>query len=263
MYTRKFIELAADSLKHPVAVVGLPGIANVGRIAIETLVGELDAELAFQFFSDDFPPQIIVQKGIAAMPKSSVYLYRAAPDEPHDLLFLTGDYQPASSSGAFEYSDFIVREFAALKVEKVFALAAYEQDYGTYFARYPEEPRVFVSANSQNLLDELTKISGVVAIEQGVINGVNGLIPAWAATMYDMDSACLLGETVGIIKMDYRAARRLIFIFNDAIGIVSSADALEEHADRVVEFLEWAKKELEQRDQKTEEEDNRPDRYIG
>jgi proteasome assembly chaperone (PAC2) family protein len=37
MYHRRYLEVPENSLKSPVALVGLPGIANVGKIAIETL----------------------------------------------------------------------------------------------------------------------------------------------------------------------------------------------------------------------------------
>ncbi|MCF2136166.1 MAG: PAC2 family protein [Candidatus Thorarchaeota archaeon] len=262
MYTRKFIDITAE-LKHPVAVVGLPGIANVGRISVETLIEVLNAEPVMQFFCSDFPPQVMVHDGITKMPKSSLYLYRSAPDEPHDVFFLTADYQPGNSRGVFEYADFIVREFATYGVEEVIALAAYEQDYAAYFDQFPAEPRVFVSASDQQLLDALSLISGVVSMKQGVINGANGIIPTWAATMYDMKGACLLGETIGILKMDYRAARMAIAVFGDLVGLKTPLDALDEQAEQVVEFLGWAKDEMEQQGKQMQDEETRPDRYIG
>ena len=33
------------------------------------------------FFSKDFPPRVLVREGIATIPKTTVHLYRAAPDE--------------------------------------------------------------------------------------------------------------------------------------------------------------------------------------
>ncbi len=257
------MDITSDSLEHPVAVVGLPGIANVGRISVETLIDELDAELFMQFFCSEFPPQVIIREGISEMPKSSVYLYRSAPDEPNDLIILTGDFQPTNSRGVFEYADFIVKEFASLGVEQVYALAAYEQEYAAYFNQFPEEPRVFVSASDQEILDRISTMTGVVAMKQGVINGANGIIPVWAATMYDMEGACLLGETIGMLKMDYRAARRMVRLFGDFIGIKSSMDGLDDQAEQVVEFLLWAKEEMEQRGKQLENEESRSDRYIG
>ncbi|MHA2004932.1 MAG: PAC2 family protein, partial [Candidatus Thorarchaeota archaeon] len=55
MYTRRFIDLDETALKSPVAILGLPGIANVGRIAVDTLAAVLNAQPVMDFFSDDFP----------------------------------------------------------------------------------------------------------------------------------------------------------------------------------------------------------------
>ncbi len=263
MYVRKFIDPDPASLTDPVAVVGLPGIANVGRIAVETLIGELDAELLFEFFSDEFPPRVLVRAGISEIPKSSLYLYRAAPDEPHDLLILTGDYQPETSRGVFEYADFIIQRLAGLNVKTVIALAAYEQDYHTFLNSYPAAPRVFASASCQALLEKMAAADGVVSMKQGVINGANGFIPGWAATMYNMEGGCLLGETMGVIRADYRAAQRVLEVFASIVGIKASFDSIEEQVVKVEEFIDWARKEILERKETQDEDDTARDRYIG
>ncbi|MFX1560941.1 MAG: PAC2 family protein, partial [Promethearchaeota archaeon] len=64
MYTRRFMDVESSSLKSPIGIVGLPGIANVGKIAIQTLTRVLDAKHVMDFFSNDFPPRVLVSKGI-------------------------------------------------------------------------------------------------------------------------------------------------------------------------------------------------------
>ena len=68
MYARRFMEVGLDSFKSPIAIVALPGIANVGKIAIETLSQILRAEHMMDFFSKDFPPRVLVKKGISTIP---------------------------------------------------------------------------------------------------------------------------------------------------------------------------------------------------
>ncbi len=263
MYVRKFIDPDPSTLNDPVAVVGLPGIANVGRIAVETLIAELNAELLLYLFSDEFPPRVLVRGGISEIPKSALYLYRAAPDEPHDLLLLTGDYQPETSRGVFEYSDFIIQKLAGLNVKTVIALAAYEQDYHTFLNSYPAAPRVYASASCEELLGRMSAADGVVSMTQGVINGANGFIPGWAATMYDMEGGCLLGETMGVIKADYRAAMRVLEVFSSVVGVQVDLSGMDDHVHRVEEFIEWAKKEILERQESQEEDESARDRYIG
>jgi len=257
------MDLDSSSLKDPVAILGLPGIANVGRIAVETLAGVLDAQPVMDFFSNDFPPQVFVRDGISRFPKSSLYLYKAAPDEPHDVLILTADFQPASGNGVFAYADFIVKEFTTLGVKEVYALAAYETGYQEFFESYPSPPRVFISASSENLLERIITIAGTVATKEGVVNGANGFIPAWAASMYDMEGACFLGETLGMIKADYRAAQSVLEKIGPLLGIMADFEVIDDDVAKVVEFIEWAKNEIAQKGPGESARDSPRDRYIG
>jgi len=263
MYARKFMEVEEESLKSPVAIVALPGIANVGKIAIETLSQILRAEHFMDLFSKDFPPRVLVSQGIARIPKTTIHLYRAAPDEPHDLLFLTADFQPSTSSGVYEYADFVAMEFEKLGVTILYSLAAYEQDYAEYFKCYPNEPRIYVSANSEKLLALISDSPHTVITEEGAIVGANGVIPAWAASMYNMDSACILGETLGVIKGDYRAAKAILGKIVDLVGIRVDLDIMTPQIDKVTEFIEWARKEIAKKSKVDTDDENPSDMYIG
>ena len=258
------MELGSESLKSPIAIVALPGIANVGKIAIETLSQILRAEHLMDLFSKDFPPRVIVRKGIAAIPKTTVHLYRAAPDEPHDLLFLTADFQPSTSSGVYEYADFVAKEFEKLGVTILYSLAAYEQDYEEYFRSYPQDPRIYVSASSEDLLSMVSDSPHAVVTEEGAIVGANGVIPAWASSMYNMDGACILGETLGVIKGDFRAAKAILEKLVDLVGINVDLDVMTPHITKVVEFIEWARKEIARKSEVVDADGENPsDMYIG
>ncbi|MGY5858065.1 MAG: PAC2 family protein [Candidatus Thorarchaeota archaeon] len=263
MYARRFMELGAESLKSPIGIVALPGIANVGKIAIETLSQLLRAEHFMDLFSKDFPPRVLVRKGIASIPKTTVHLYRAAPDEPHDLLFLTADFQPSSSTGVYEYADFVAKEFEKMGVTIMYSLAAYEQDYAEYFKSYPNEPRIYVSASTEELLARLSDSPHAVVTEEGVIVGANGVIPTWASSMYSMEGACILGETLGVIKVDYRAAKAILEKLIDLVGINVDLDIMTPHISKVIEFIEWARKEIARKAETTEDGENPSDMYIG
>ncbi|MBS3794666.1 MAG: PAC2 family protein [Candidatus Thorarchaeota archaeon] len=264
MFSRYFMDIDADSLNDPIAVVGLPGIGAVGKISVETLRQVLDARHIADFFSKYFPPKILVRNGKSHFPRSSMHLYRSAPDEGHDLIILTADFQPQSEGGVLEYADYVIQEFTKMGVSRVYALAAYEQEYKNFFAHYPNPPRIFASASSNTLLDEIMELPGAVATENGVITGANGVIPSWGATMYDMEGACLLGETLGVVKLDYRSSKALVERFSDLVGLKADFSILEEKAKRVEELIEWAEEELSQREISSGEMDERPpDRYIG
>ncbi len=262
MYTQWYERPSSELLKSPVAVIGLPGIANVGRIAAESLSSIIGARHILDFFSDDFPPRVVVKNGISYFPKSSLYLYKSGPDEPHDVFILTADFQPSSSQGTYVYADFVAKELSSFGVKTICALAAYEQEYGEFFAGYPRAPRTYVSATSQPLLDTITQIDGTTVTLDGVINGANGFIPSWAATMYGMEGACLLGETLGMIKLDYRAAHAVLSVVSKLLDIQLDLGPLRQHVAKVMEFLEWARAELAQRIER-EADDRASESYIG
>jgi hypothetical protein len=263
LYSRKYMDLDSSSLSNPVVIMGLPGIANVGRIAVETLAQIVDAQLYMEVFSLDNPPKVFVKDGLSRFPKSSIHLYRSAPDEYHDLLIVMADFQPASGRGVFQYADFMAQQFTSLGISRVFALAAYEQDYKKFFASYPSEPRIFLSASEQALLSSLLEVRDTVKTESGVITGANGIVPTWASTMYNMESACLLGETLGMIKMDYRSAKKVLGAVCSHLGIKADLSVLDDGAAKVEKFIEWAKSEMETRETVSESDEHPFDRYIG
>lgn len=257
------MELGEESLKSPIALVALPGIANVGKIAIETLSQLLRAQHFMDLFSKDFPPRVLVRQGITSIPKTTIHLYRAAPDEPHDLLFLTADFQPSTSNGVYKYADYVAKEFEKLGVTIIYSLAAYEQDYEEYFKSYPNEPRIYVSANSERLLALISDTPQTVITQEGAIVGANGVIPAWAASMYNMDGACILGETLGVIKGDFRAAKAILGKIVDLVGINVDLDIMTPQIDKVIEFIEWVRKEIAKKSELETDDDSPSDLYIG
>jgi len=263
MYQRRYLEVNGESLRRPVALVGFPGIADVGRIAVETLIRVLKAKRMCDLFSKDLPPRVLVQNGISEIPRASIHLYRAAPDEPHDLLILTADYQPSTSAGVYEFADFIAGEYSALGVKELFALAAYEQSYEDYFNSYPAPPRIYVSASSEEMLGRLSASGNVVVLKEGSIVGANGVIPSWASTLYSIDGACLLGETLGVIKTDYRAAKAVLEKAASIIGITADFDEMDSEISKVTQLIEWARQEISQKKEPSKDDSSPSDLYIG
>ena len=261
MLSQKFMDIEPSSLKSPIALIGLPGIANVGRIAIEGLIQLLNAQSYMEFYSEDFPSSVFVQEGILQFPKSTLYLYRSAPDEEHDLFLLTADFQPSTGKGVLEYADFVAQEFDTLSIRRVLALAAYEQNYPDFFTSYPNPPRLYVSATTQAFRDELLAVRGATITSVGMINGANGIIPSWAATRYGLEGGCLLGETLGVIKADYRASREVLDGVAQLLGVQTDLSFLDEAVSKVVEFIDWAKDELAGKEDSGEEHSS--DRHTG
>ena len=46
-------------LKNPILIEGLPGIGNVGKLAVEHLIDKTNAVKFAEIYSKDFPPQVL------------------------------------------------------------------------------------------------------------------------------------------------------------------------------------------------------------
>ena len=82
-------------LHNPIFIEGLPGIGNVGKIAVDFLVEELKAVKLYSFFSHKFPHMVFVnEKNLVEMPKLEIYYKQFNDKKRQDLLILSGDIQP-------------------------------------------------------------------------------------------------------------------------------------------------------------------------
>ena len=47
-------------LNNPILIEGLPGIGNVGKLAVEHLIESINAKKFAEIYSKDFPPQVFI-----------------------------------------------------------------------------------------------------------------------------------------------------------------------------------------------------------
>lgn len=169
-------------LNNPVLIEGLPGIGNVGKIAIDFLVEELKAKKLFSFFSHKFPHSVFVnEENLVEMPKIEMYYKKfnqnpkeRKEQEKRDLLLLAGDIQPLDEESCHTFCEEI------LKIAKQFNCQEIVTTGGIGLQKVPKKPRVYCTSNDKDLLKSYIKkgilverdIFGVV----GPIIGVSGLL---------------------------------------------------------------------------------------
>ena len=79
-------------LKNPILIEGLPGIGNVGKIAVDFLIDQLDHKIMYTIYSKSFPHSVFVNDGnIIEMPSVTLYSVKLAN---RNLMLLSGDVQP-------------------------------------------------------------------------------------------------------------------------------------------------------------------------
>ncbi|PIN99628.1 hypothetical protein COT72_05105 [archaeon CG10_big_fil_rev_8_21_14_0_10_43_11] len=81
------------TIKNPVLIEGLPGIANVARISVDLLVEKLGAQKMYEIYSHHFPAFVMIEDdSTITLPKIDVYHVRAGE---RDLILVVGDVQAA------------------------------------------------------------------------------------------------------------------------------------------------------------------------
>ena len=91
-------------LNKPVLIEGLPGIGNVGKVAVDFLIEELKAKKLYTLFSYTLPHSVFVnEKNLVELPDITMY-YKQRKGKK-DLLFLTGDVQPIDEVSSYQFSE--------------------------------------------------------------------------------------------------------------------------------------------------------------
>src|SRR3989338_3524281 len=103
--------LGKAKFKDAVLFTGLPGIRLVGKICVDYMLKQFNAEKIAEIHADFFPPSVQTENGLVDLIKDEIYHYRF---KGKDFLFLSGPVQPAldskygSTGEHFEFSGAII-----------------------------------------------------------------------------------------------------------------------------------------------------------
>ncbi|HDM25353.1 MAG TPA: proteasome assembly chaperone family protein [Thermoplasmatales archaeon] len=234
-------------LDRPIFIEGLPGIGNVGKLAAEHLIEELNAKKFVEIYCKDFPPQVFINRdGTIKLVNNELYYWKARKKGQRDLIILTGDYQGLSSEGQYELSDTILNIVEALGVKQIFTLGGYG------LGREIEKPRVLGAATSRNLVKKLKKYDVVFRENEpgGGIIGASGLLIG-LGKLRGMEGVCFMGETPGYL-VDPKSAEAVLRVLTKILDINISFSELQRKAEEI-EYIADQLKELESLSKKGEE----------
>ncbi|MFO7792695.1 MAG: proteasome assembly chaperone family protein [Candidatus Saliniplasma sp.] len=227
-------------LENAILIEGLPGVGNVGKLAAEHLIDEIDAELFCKIYSIYLPPQVLVSgDGIAKLVNNELYYKNDVGEENLDLVILTGDYQGMTPQGQYRLTDKLLSISNEFGIKKIFSLGGYGQ------GEMVETPDVLGAVTNEDLIENMEEL-GVVFSEEhpssGIV-GASGLLLGLGKSIYDIDGVCLMGETSGYF-VDPGAARAVLKILVSYLGFEVSYDKLDDKA-KEVESLTTKLKEMD------------------
>ncbi len=229
------------SLKNPLLIEGLPGIGNVGKLAVEHLIDKMGAKKFVEIYSKDFPPQVFIDTdGTVKLVNNELYYWKSKKKNQSDLIFLTGDYQGMSSGGQYEITDTILKIAKEFKVKQIFTLGGYG------LGREINKCDVLGAATSKRLVNKMKKF-GVLFKENepgGGIIGASGLLLGLGKKLYGIDGVCLMGETPGYL-VDPKSAKAVLKILDQVLNMKIDLTELERKA-KEIENIAQQLKDLEQ-----------------
>lgn len=213
-------------LEDAVLIEGLPGVGNVGKLAADHLIEELDATKVAEIHSKHFPPQVLLHpNGTVRLVNNEVYVWEN-PDG-RDLVMLIGDYQGLTAEGQYELASGLLDIMEELGVTRLFTLGG----YGT--GQILDKARVLGAATEEALVEEM-KEHGVVFSEDepgGGIVGASGLLLG-LGKLRGIQGICLMGETSGYL-VDPRSARAVLEVLDAIFGLDIDFSELENRAEQM------------------------------
>jgi proteasome assembly chaperone (PAC2) family protein len=235
---RELVEIDPSSLRKPIAFVGMPGVANVGKTAALTIAKSLGATKCAELFCTDSPPSIDIRKnGRPRLPKGVVYFTNRS-DSPNSVFVFTGDFQPSSNMGQYEYSDYIARTCKHYKVQLLVSLAASVLGY------IPTDRKVWITGTTKEFLEIFSKNKGTKIFKGATISGMNGLAPVVANIAYGIGGICLLADTYPLLTNDPMAAKCLLQVIIDTLKIPIQLSLLDAKIGKMQEELRRIEHEL-------------------
>src|SRR3989344_7173270 len=131
-------------LKTPVLIEGLPGIGNVGKIAVDFMIEHLGAKKVGELTSYNLPHCVFVNEdNLIELPEIELY---AKEIKNKTLLFLAGDIQPLDEKSCYEFCHTILDTFQKQKGKEIITLG------GIGLPKIPSIPKVYCTGNSKGIV---------------------------------------------------------------------------------------------------------------
>ena len=240
-------------LNKPILIEGLPGIGNVGKLAVEHLIDSVQATKFAELHSKDFPPQVFINTdGTIELVNNEFYYWKSKNKKQRDLILLTGDYQGLSSQGQYELVEKILDIIEEFGVKEMVTLGGYGLGHEI------GDPKVLCATTDKDLVKTMKKYGAIFKKNEpgGGIVGASGLLLG-LGKLRGIQGTCLMGETPGYL-VDPKSAKAVLKILMKITNVDINLAALEKKA-KEIEHIAHQLKEMESLSKEKSEEL----KYIG
>jgi hypothetical protein len=218
-------EIEHVQMKDILLIASLPDMGRVGGLVSNFLATQLKTRLIAEIESIE-KPWVLYQNGIANL---HVDTYKIYADVKNSIIVFTGDTQPQDTRELYELCELLLDT-----VQKYGNVKRLYTSGGYLAQQIPDEPRVYGTANSADLLNELDRFNlGHLGNEVNTITWFNGLILGIAAK-YNIEGIGLFGEIDNPSTPQHLAAKSIVKVIARMINAEINTKELEQQHKSVV-----------------------------
>ncbi len=226
-------------LSNVVFVEGLPGIGNVGKVAVYFVIDTLKAKKLYELFSYTFPHTVFVnEKNLVELPSIEIYYKKI---KGNDLLLLAGDVQPIDEVSCYEFCEKILDIVESFKGKEVITLG------GVGLQNVPKKPKVYCTGNSKKIIDKYKKGTSVNEKLHGIVGpivGVSGILLGLAEKR-SIPAIAFLAETFGHpMYLGVKGAREILKILNKKLNLKINLKDMDKEIREIEDEMIKRTKEL-------------------
>lgn len=221
-------------LNNPILIEGLPGVGNIGRVAVGYLIKEMKTKKFAELYSEHFFPFVMLEDNYKIhVLKNEFYYWKAKKKGQRDVIFLVGDCQPLSPQGHYDVIEKILDFVQKFGVKEIFTIG------GLATGDLEEKPKVLGAVTDDKQLEKYKKykIDFKAGEKVGYIVGAAGLLIGLGKER-KIPGLCLLGETSGFpIVTDPKAAEAVLNILTKILNIKLDMGKLDERVKEMEGFI--------------------------
>jgi len=226
-------------LTQPVFIEGLPGIGNVGKVAVDFIIDKKNAVKLYELSSDTMPHSVFVNEdNLVEMPTIEIYYKKNS--KGRDLLLLTGDVQPSDEVSCRQFCRTVLDIAKKFKSKEMITLG------GIGLQDAPKKPKVYVTGNQKTIVARYckgTKASNKIYGVVGPIIGASGLLLG----MSPVPAVSLLAETLSHpLYLGIKGAREILKILDAKLDLKLNLKDLDKEIKGLEADIMQKTKELSQ-----------------
>lgn len=194
-------------------IEGLPGMGNVGKISVDFIIDNLNAEKVMEIYSYSFPHCVFVnEENLVELPSIKIYQKKL---KGVSFMFVAGDIQPLDEVSCYEFCNLLLDLFNKHKIKEIITLGGIGQH------QIPKSPKLYCTGNDKKIIKKYSseKVTNSIYGVVGPIIGVSGLLLGTAAQR-NIPAVVILAETYSSpIYLGVKGAREIIKVLNDKFNL--------------------------------------------